>query len=399
MRFIELQIPNSQANALAADALLNRRCRRTEAFPSAWRPAVNRLARLAPAFEDLADSFPALLFALATGYGDDAGRRDTMAAVANGLPLKEAAQRLGLPFWLRKLPAGAFNAPLVSPPSDPALVSRLISLIPQTPAAAAAWLDRVLVAHHVAQAIGRTDLALWVAQQYRGPQPSARSTAFLGVLAWAWFAADKSGRRGGQLLTERWTPTLGARRAAAEARLWQERIALDVCLGGGLADTWLANGEAGGLSFVALRTTDDFIAEARAMDNCLDRYADRLEGRAARVFSVRRDGRSIADLEIAAHEREPGHPMIAQLRGPHNRRAALDVWQAAYAWIGAQPLRLADKRVILKTKPSMRSRRLLEIWSPFLAALPAHAHEALVASLSGKKPPAKVARTRTIPVS
>ena len=122
--------------------------------------------------------------------------------------------------------------------------------------------------------------------------------------------------RAGQLLTTRWTPTLGAATRPKEARLWKERLALDVCLGPGLTDTWLQEGEANGYSFVALRTADEFIAEAFAMDNCLDRYTDRLEGRTARIFSIRRDGRSIADIEIAAHEHEPGHPRSPSCAAP-----------------------------------------------------------------------------------
>lgn len=367
------------AIGLEGEALEQRRRRRIDAFASAVRPAVARLARMAPALEDLADSFPGLLFALATGYGSDGDRRAATAAVLDGIPLREAANRLGLPFWLRKLPAASFNVPLVDPPSDPQLVGRLLALIPQTPACAAAWLGRLLAAHHT----GRPGLALWVAGQYRAAQPSPRSESFLTVLAWAWFSTADPGLRGSQLLTTRWKPSMGVRRASTEARLWRERIALDVCLGSGLTDTWLTEGTVGDVSFVALRSADDFIAESIAMDNCLDRYGDRLIGRVARVFSVRRDGRSIADVEIAAHEQETGHPMISQLRGPHNRRAALDVWQAVYAWLGSQPLRLADKSLRVRVGPVTKQRRGTAIWQPFLDSLPPNARDTAQATLLG----------------
>ncbi len=357
-----------------------RRKRRIEAFPAPSRGAVAKLARLSPALEDLADSFPALLFALATGYGEASARRAALSAVIEGLPLREAANRLGLPFWLRKLPAAAFAAPLGAAPTEPQLVNRLISLIPTTPAAAAAWLERVLAAHRT----GNAELTLWVAQQYRGAFPAPRSASFLNVLAWAWFAGAGRALRAGQLLTTRWSPAIGARRASSDARLWRERIALLVCLGNGLDDTWLADGKVGDLEFVALRTADDFIAEAQAMDNCLDRYADRILGRAARVFSIRREGRNIACVEIAVHEREPGHPVIAQLRGPHNRRAPLEIWQAAYAWLGAQPLRLSDKHLVVKVGPALRERRQLEIWQPLIASLPEHMRDPATAALIGK---------------
>lgn len=357
------------------------RQRRLEAFSPAARPAVARIAALGSRFEDLADSFPGLLFALATGYGHEGERAAALAKVEQGASLKEAAAALGLPFWLKRLPASAFSQPLAAVPAEPQLVARLVSLVPQTPAAAAAWLERVLVSH----AAGRPELTLWVAQQYRSALPSPRSASFLGVLAWSWFALAGREHRAGRLLTETWKPGLGARRASLEARLWQERIALDVCLGRGLDDTWVAEGVVGDLTFTALRTSDDFLAEAQAMDNCLDRYADKLEGRIARVFSIRRKGRSIADVEIAAHEREPGHPVIAQLRGPHNRRAPLDVWQAAYAWLGGQPLRLADNSLKIRVSRPARERRQMELWSPFLERLPPHARDAFLVAVLGRR--------------
>ena len=362
-----------------SDALEQRLRRRIEAFTSTARPAVAKLAQKAPALEDLADSFPGLLFALATGYGSESDRKAATSAVLDGIPLREAANRLGLPFWLRKLPAASFNGALVDPPSDPQLVARLIAFIPRTPGSAAAWLGRVLTAH----ATGRPEIALWVAAQYRAAQPSPRSENFLTVLAWAWFSAADADLRASRLLTTRWTPSMGLRRATAEARLWRERIKLDVCLGSGLTDTWIAEGRVGDLAFVALRSADDFIAESIAMDNCLDRYGDRLIGRAARVFSIRRDGRSIADVEIAAHEQETGHPMISQLRGPHNRRAPLDVWQAAYAWLGSQPLRLAEKSLRVRVGPVTKRRRSKAIWQPFIEVLPSQTQEAAIAVLLG----------------
>jgi hypothetical protein len=349
-----------------AAGLESRLARRIEAFDPAFRAPLIELMRQSPAFEDLADSFPALLFALATNYGSQTRRKRALQAVTSGLPLREVADRLGLPMWLRKLQPAALQVPLSESPAEPGLANRLVSLIPTQPAAAAAWLERVLIAHH----LGRPDLALWVAQQYRTAKPAPRSEAFLGVLAWAWFAGTGNGWRAEHLLTSRWTRELGAQRAAKEMALWRERIALDVCLGDGITDTWLAEGSAGGFEFVALRTADEFIAEALAMDNCLDRYTDRMLGRAARIFSIRQDGRRVADVEIAAHEHEPGHPTISQLRGPRNRRAPIEIWQAAYGWLGGQPLRLAEPCHTVKLSRPARLRRRARIWGPFIDALP-----------------------------
>ncbi|CAM9888563.1 unnamed protein product, partial [Phaeothamnion confervicola] len=179
--------------------------RRIDAYAPGVRARIEPLIRRSRALDDLAESFPALLFALATGFGSDAARIATLDAVETGVSLKEAAARIGLPMWLRKLPASAFVNPIVSPPRDPALAERLVSLIPAQPAAAAAWLERILIAHHC----GRPDLALWVAQQFRTAKPVAQGSAFLGVLAWAWYSGRPEEERASALITTRWKPTLG----------------------------------------------------------------------------------------------------------------------------------------------------------------------------------------------
>jgi hypothetical protein len=358
-------------------------------FAADYRSTIEDLVRHKPQLEDLADSFPALLFALATGFGCEPSRRAALGAVMRGMPLRAAAEQLGLPMWLRKLPAHVFQAPLVEPPTAPALVARLVNLIPPHTAATAPWLERMLIAHHV----GGADLALWTAQHYRGVTPAATSEAFLRMLAWAWHSRHPEAR-GAALLSLKWTPAFGLRRAAKEAHLWLERIALDVCLGPGMRDCWLTEGSAAGYEFVALRDADAFIAEAKAMDNCLDRYADRLQASPVRVFSIRRDGQPVADLEIAIHDREPGMPCISQLRAPRNRRAALELWQAAYAWLGAHPIRLGENKLRLAPSRKQRRKRLESVWRPFLDALPERAREELAAQILPPMPASRCASPR-----
>ena len=354
--------------------------RRVEAFAPHLRPEILSLCERSAALEDLADSFPALLFALATTYGSVTARRSARAAVEQGRSLREAAAALGLPMWLRKLPPQAFQAPFGRLPHEPALIARLTSLIPAQAGVTASWLDRVLTAYHT----GRPELAIWAAQNYRAAGPAATSETFLRILAWAWHAGAPQLHgelRGAALLTQRWAPNIGVRRAASEAALWRERIALDLFLGPGIADTWLADGRGNDYDFVALRTADDFIAEARAMDNCLDRYSGRLGSGAVRIFSVRREGWPVADVEIAAHEREIGMPAVTQLRAARNRRAAMEVWQATYAWLGAQTLRAGTPQLQIKTSRAERRRRLERLWRPFLDALPEHARQAFERSV------------------
>jgi len=362
MRHAKRSISKRMAEALAEDPAC-RRTRRIEAFAPDYRRFVQDLANSCCRIEDLADSFPALLFALATGYGTPAGREAAFALIKAGAPLRRAADALGLPWWLRHLPAQAFTGPLGSVPSAPEFAARIAPFIPSQPALAGPWLERVLYACQA----GHAEFALWTGRQFRGPKPLASERTFLELTAWAWhaFHPDTPGHR---LLRKAWEPSLSARRAAEEVGAWRHRIALDLCLGTGLADTWLAEGSALGYDFVALRTAHDFIAEAEAMDNCLDQYAHRLECGTVRVFSVRRQSRIVADLEIAAHEHEFGIPMITQLKSARNRRAPLEVWQAAYAWLGGQSIRPAAADLALLGGGD-RERRMIELWRPYLDTL------------------------------
>ena len=52
----------------------SRRTRRMQAFSADYRHGINELTACSAALEDLADAFPAMLFALATGYADAASR-------------------------------------------------------------------------------------------------------------------------------------------------------------------------------------------------------------------------------------------------------------------------------------------------------------------------------------
>ena len=65
--------------------------RRLNAFPQPYRKYVAGLSSCAPAVEDLADSFPALLFAMATGYSNVRRRQAAFEAIVAGHPLKVAA--------------------------------------------------------------------------------------------------------------------------------------------------------------------------------------------------------------------------------------------------------------------------------------------------------------------
>jgi hypothetical protein len=350
---------------LEQESLNSRRRRRIEAFPASWRRRIAELASRSPAIEDLAESFPALLFALATGYGTAEQQRRSISLVLAGAPLRAAADALGVAWWLRKVPPSAFSTPLPAFSNDSGFAFRISNAIPSEARLLPAWLGRVGHAHEACGPV----YALWVARQ-RDLTTSSEDLALL-MAAWAWFSGQQ-GHLGCQLLRTPWHRDMSFRRARDELSIWHQRARLAEFLGHGIATPWLANNKALGYSFVALRTVEDFVAESEALDNCLDRYADHLYAGASAIFSIRKDARRIGCVEIGLHPTEVSMPSIVQLKAARNRHAPPEVWQAAYAWLGAQDLGTFPPRTVKRTNRVEGRQRL---WEPYFEFLSGTRHE------------------------
>jgi len=304
-------------------------------FHDTYREPVRALSCMSRQVMELAESFPALLFALATGYGTAAQRTEVFDMILDGAPLKEAAAAFGLPVWLRKLPPQAFCDPIRDVPGGDAFSRRITNFIPKSPSASAAWFDRVCDAH----AFGGADYMLWLARQKRLPFSGDGQDALMLMGAWAWASLNPESFAH-SLVRLPWTAEMSVKRAFDEARAWERRADLAITLGAGTPDIWFAGATVNGMEFVPLRTIDEFLAESQAMGNCLDQYADPINNSHVRVFSIRKNGEPIANIEIAPHDDDCLMPGIEQLRGPRNNRAAPEIWQAAYTWLGAQTFRV-----------------------------------------------------------
>ncbi len=348
-------------------AAASRRQARIGAFQASHRRFVAELTSCAPELEDLADSFPALLFALVSGFATPARRARACELVCDGAPLREAADALGLAWWLRKLPAAAFSEPLPSFPTDPEFAFRIASLIPRESRRQPVWLTRVGHAYEC----GGEAYALWIARQT--DLSGLPEDFFMFLAAWAWFSSHP-GHLGHRLLRRPWTSEMSFKRAREEATAWRQRLRLVECLGPGIERPWLADGIASGYSFVALRTADDFVSESVALENCLDQYADHLQSGLTAIFSIRKGVRRIACVEIGLHGEETTMPTIVQLRGTRNRRAPPEVWQATFGWIGSQRLAPLSPRRQAPT-PIKRLEARRHLWRPYLEFLAGSRHE------------------------
>ncbi len=330
------------------------------AFDPGYRDAISVLATHAPEIEDLAETFPALLFALATGYGTPETRAAALESILSGRSLLAASAALGLPWWLRRLPGAAFRRPFKPLPADDTFAVRIANAIPSSPAHVAPWLERVTYAY---EAVDR-DFALWMASAFRGAAPVPGHEALAWMTAWAWHSrhTDTSGYR---LIRRPWSALIGARRALEEVTCWQNRIGMIGPVERTMPDLWCPEGEAMGLRFVPLVTVEDFIAEAEAMDNCLDQFGLHLESGTRRIYSVRKGAKRIADVDLGPHPTDTRIPQIVQLRGPRNRRADSAVWQAAYAWLAgsaANPPSLED----IARRRRHAHQALRRFWAPHL---------------------------------
>lgn len=338
----------------------SRRARRIAAFNAAYRHGINELTACSPALEDLADAYPALLFALATGYGEPRTRVRAVEMILQGAPLREVAGALCLPWWLRKLPANAFQTPLPDLPRDNDYTVRMASLVPTDAASAPQWLRLVSEAH----VAGGRDFSLWMARHgiaLSGAMPEQRLAL---LMAWAWAGSAVDGLAN-SVVRLPWCPDMGIKRVLEEFTVWTQRIALLEWLASGRLTPWVPDGVHLGYMFTTLRTVADFIGAAEALDNCLEQYADRLRSEACAVASITKGGRIVACVEIAPHANDPAMPAIVQLRGNRNRRASIDVWQAAYAWLGAHPLQGATaERLVPPAADRDETRR--QLWSPYL---------------------------------
>ena len=353
--------------SLGQDNAAGRRQRRLEAFHPCYRRFIAELTACSAELEDLADTFPALLFALVSDYASPHQRERCFELINDGAPLREAADALGLAWWLRKLPVQAFTAPLPHFPSDPDFTFRIASLIPGDACLAPIWLTRV---SHALEASGPA-YALWIARQADLSGPPEEQ--FMFMAAWAWFSG-RPGLLGHRLLRRPWTAEMSFKRAREELAAWRQRLRLIECLGPGIENAWLADGSAAGFTFVALRTVEDFIAESEALENCLDQYADQLNAGLTAVFSIRKGSRRVACVEIGLHDEEVTMPNIVQLRAARNRRAPPEVWQATFSWLGGQRLEpLSPLRHAPKPLKRIEARR--ELWRPYLEALSATRHE------------------------
>ncbi len=343
-----------------------RRERRIAEYQSTIRPRIAAFTASTPALEDLADSFPGLLFALATNYNDGGPRERAIALTLQGVSLRQIGDALQLPLWLRRLPSAAYSELFAQLPMDADFGLRLGSFVPTDRRRAAAWLTGISDAYLV----GGRDLALWTARAWSTMSASVPPNRAGLAAAWYWYSLNP-GTHGHALMRGGFDPRMSISAMAEEFNVWLKRIALVEWLGTGALQPWIPDAQIGLYDFVTLRRAEDFIAAAAELDNCLEQFAPRLANGVSSVASISRGGRMIACIEIGLHETDPAMPAIIQLRGHKNKRVPTELWRRAYDWMSHAPIEAfqADR---LTPAPADRTLARQRLWEPYLLALEEH---------------------------
>jgi hypothetical protein len=303
-----------------------------EQYHPSVRASLRRLVRASANVADLANVFPAALYAIATRRGPAAHRRRALQQLESGAQLRDVAKTLDLAFWLRRLPPQAFKGPLGTLPASDMFSRRIVNHLPGGDTDPAFWLAAVDFGAKAADDY----FAIWLSEKRIFGEAGDPQRLLTILAAYAWYSsADQTRAR--NLIGVPWRPEMAFDTAVCAAKSWLNRIRLVLQVPAGtISDPWLMPGEAGDFTFVALLSDAEILAESHAMQNCADQYADRIARDKCRLYSIRRKGMRVATLEIGPHPREVNVLAITQLKSRHNLGASAEIWQAAHLWMSQQ---------------------------------------------------------------
>jgi hypothetical protein len=354
-------------HAQPRNVMIERRLRR---YSSSAQERVRAVAQRHRRLADLALSFRPLLFALALPrLGHDP--EPAIACVIEGRPLGEAAATAGIPLWLRKLPVDGLTQSLPALPAGKLFGRRIVNHLPRSPKRTTAWLAAVSDAAYWVN----EPFAIWVARELATDGKTGNKAAGKTVQTdrlrriglWAWFSQhpDTDGHR---LMETPWRVEMGFNAAHDAARTWLERVTLELSLGGRqVADPWLQPGPFDGHDFVPLDSAERIDQEASAMANCIRDYGYDVARDACRLWSIRRDGQRIANLDIRRYR---GQPLlhVSELKAGRNEPASIELWWLVARWLHRHDLAtiLPEPRKHRDTKPDAAAWR--KLWRPYWRA-------------------------------
>jgi hypothetical protein len=333
--------------------------RRLSRFHARHQDAVQSLASRHAHLADLAVSFPALLFALAVPRNNFDPEPVIQSAI-KGASLKFLSAAVGLPIWLRGLAPETYVRPIGRLPDGALFRRRIANHLPRSPKLAPIWLQAI----EEAAVWGNEEAAVWIAREFMRDAKSIKPAKLRLVCLWVWFSGQ-SHTIGRSLIERTWMPSMRFATALEAAGEWRLNVEVEINLGGkAIEDMWLSAGCVEDLEFLPIATPEEIRQEAKAMGNCLRTYSDKLAHNHARLWSVRRNGRRVATLQINRYHEDP-FPRIVQLKEAENKTASVETWRAAQRWLGSQDLPI-ERRIRPQWGSAPLDRdRWIALWRPY----------------------------------
>lgn len=289
---------------------------------SSWVPRHSRLS-------DLAETHPILFTALATGFCDDGRRYLATKAALAGKRLRTVCELAGVPYCLRSLPPQLCPIPL--PPAEWSADASpvLTQFIPEDEITLLNWVPGVFFANGAAG----EHFALWLADRH---SVFARSRldprCLMPIAMFNWFVRHPRYELHA-LVPRTWSPRAGIRQLLSATRAWLYRIRCRVFLPVPEVPSGVSGPFAIGQFFAhELREYPELFSEQQAMNNCLDRYGQRIGLGTFAMFSLRSaDGVRIANFEVAIHD--PKGPSVTEIRGKSNAEVCPEVCELVERWV------------------------------------------------------------------
>ena len=242
-------------------------------FARGYRRRLRKMVVVSPRFSDLLFSFPAVAFALVSGFGTVENRGRTVALVKRGAPLRDVASALGLPMWLRKLPPEAFVEPFGDVPGGDAFARRVGAVIPRDNPSCGVWLRWLLAGYRDCD----SRFAVWLGSQPIFGRIDPYGTVPVSPIAtFAWYSRRPVDDPARALIQRPWQPSMGFATAVEEAGAWVTRVAASTRPSARRRGPgrYSRKNAAKGLHFVVLQTRCELMEEGREMDHCVGSYAD-----------------------------------------------------------------------------------------------------------------------------
>jgi hypothetical protein len=337
-------------------------------YAGKFRRRLRRFGKTCAPYADLLFTFPAACVAVVTGHGSPWSQEEALQLVRSGAALGDVAGALGLPAWLRRLPPEAFDRPLPTSigvrASDAEFARRIVNTLPRERQRLTSWLQWVLAARDACD----DDFAVWVAaNRIFDSRRCLPIDCLLPLAIFAWFSRHPE-LDAAKLMSGLWTPQTGAGRAANLTRRWLLAVLQDLCL----EDTatprdWTQRCHVYGFEFVPLLTSASLAEEGAAMRNCLATYSANVVWGMCRLYSLRRSGLRVANLEIRPVS-GTGLPEIAKLLGPGNTHVTHEVYEAAHAWLKLQSQGASEAGSFRCATPTDAAFQK-HVWQPYSSAV------------------------------